>query len=189
MSQTTRYVDFILSISSPYKTPDKPFEIGRGAFVDANGWVAAKMMWLDAIESDGSRHSHAKSEAISIRSRTRRDKRLLDAGKALLERCDAIAKKHGGCVLGRHTIYNQNGASISGTLSELVAATGMRGERVRDLLTKRRRFVGGWSHDPAEAARGPNPPGRPKKPAKAAVEEAPTKATDPTDIDVFEMFS
>ena len=63
----------------------------------------------------------------------------------------------------KHVLFHRDGASETGTQSELSKKTGLAFARVSDVVNGRRQYASGWSLTKERALEGPRKPGRPRK--------------------------
>lgn len=157
-------LDFVARNAEATPTDDHPFEL-FGVFVSAHTWVEAQTLMLDDFtktRSVGFVRVYAKDIVRSLR----KNPALIKCAGDLRMRAEQTAglEIHGNADPRPRTLFHSSGASATGTRKELVALTGLSYERVRDLLTKRRRYALGWSASALEAKKGPGAPGRPRKP-------------------------
>lgn len=159
-----QYVDLIAKNSSSVKTPDTPIEL-LGLFVSPEIWIQAQNLLLDLLSAE--RVGLARVQAQDIVRTMRRYPALIERAGDLRIRAEQLGgvALHGNADPRPRTLHHASGASATGTRKDLARLTGLHYERVRDLLTGRRRFALGWALTAAEARKGPDTPGRKRKPA------------------------
>lgn len=170
---TEKYIDFVMQTASDKRTEDTPFKI-LGGYVSAENWVRAKMLVLDELEQERT-VGFVRVYAKSIVRALRRSPALIESAGVLRERAEHLAglSVHGNSDPRPRTLHHASGATATGTRQDLARLTGLRYDRIRDLLTGRRRYASGWSVSADEARKGPGTPGRPRKPAPPPAMEAP----------------
>jgi hypothetical protein len=142
-----------------------------GAWLSAQDWCRAQHLYLDTVTAmmgAGGVRRHACDVHRTLRLNASAP--LVEADPALLERVKrlAVLEEHGNADVQIHTFHHSSGAKAQGTRRELIAATGLSVQRVKDLIAGRRRFAKGWATAESEAKRGRLPAGRKPKPAPAA---------------------
>lgn len=168
--QFHRFIKFLALNTVEKKTDDYPHAfavagLSSGAdveFMNAQDWATAHKLWFDALDAAGVKIGAKKHAKIVLRA-MKRERSLYNQELSAL--CRSIAGLHGLASTSVHTLYSRNGESVSGTLTKLPDLVGLPYDRVRDLVTTRRRYIKGWAISPEEAKRGYLPAGRPRKPA------------------------
>lgn len=167
-------LDYIARNADSAPTADRQFEV-FGVYVSAETWTAAQSMLLDDFTKTRS-VGFVRVYAKDIIRTLRRNPALIKCAGVLRERAEQTAglEVHGNADPRPRTLFHSSGASATGTRRELMTLTGLSYDRVRDLITQRRRYALGWSAVAAEAKKGPGAPGRPRKaPAPPPATEAP----------------
>lgn len=162
-----KYIDLIARQSSEHPSPDTPHEC-LGAYVSAQTWVEAKTLLLDHMEAQKP-SGLARVLARDIIKTLRKNTAIMKVAGDLQVRSEQLSgmSVHGNTDPRPHTLHHQSGAKATGSRKELAAATGLNYDRIRDLITGRRRIALGWSASAQEAKKGPLNPGRQRKPDKA----------------------
>lgn len=168
------YIDFVMQTASDKRTEETPFNL-LGGYVSSANWVRAKTIVFDELEKErttGFVRAYAKDVVRALR----RNPALNECAGDLRQRAEQLAglSVHGNSDPRPRTLHHASGTSATGTRKELARLTGLSYDRVRDLLTGRRRYALGWSASAAEARKGPAASGRPRKTAPPPpVAEAP----------------
>ncbi|WP_347138854.1 hypothetical protein [Paracoccus sp. SSK6] len=176
-----KYVELIARNSSSVKTSDTPIEV-LGLYVSPETWVEAQNIMLAELSSK--RVGLARVAAQEVIRTMRRYPALIECAGDLRERAEMLGgvALHGNADPRPRTLFHSSGASATGSRQDLVALTGLHYERVRDLLTGRRRYASGWALSAKEARKGPATPGRKNK----AYAPPPTPAIEAPEPEFFQ---
>lgn len=144
-----------------------------GTWLNAENWAHAQHLYLDSVTAlMGAGGVRRYARDIHRQLALKANAALAAADPSLVERVSrlAVLEEHGNADARIHTLHHSSGAKAQGTRKELIAATGLSVQRVKDLIARRRRYSKGWAATAAEARRGRLPAGRKPKPAPAATE-------------------
>jgi len=168
---TDALLDFVAN-GSPSYTRDTPWKLLSGWFSAAD-WCRAQHLYLDTVAhmlgtSGARRYARDVHSMLVLKGSAA----LVEADPGLLARVVQLSvfQEHGNADIQQHTFHHISGAKAQGTRRELVAATGLSVQRVKDLIAGRRRFSKGWATTEGEAKRGRLPAGRKPKQAPTATE-------------------
>lgn len=158
------FIDCVAANSSDTPSDNQPFEL-IGRYVSDKTWVDAKTILFDEFERTESA-GFVRAYARDIVRTLRRSPALMQCAGVLRERAEQTAglTVHGNSDPRPRTLHHRSGMTVTGTRRELMQLTGLTYERVRDLVSNRRRYALGWSASAEEARRGPGKAGRPRKP-------------------------
>ena len=137
-----------------------------GVYLDASAWLHAQGMTLDVFQAVlGPTGLKAYARDVLRTIHAGKGVLLLRGGRTLIERVERLAgvDVHGNADTRAYTVFHTSGAQATGDRRALLEATGLTHNRLKDLLSGRRRLVKDWALTLAEARRGRLPPGRPKK--------------------------
>lgn len=170
MQQTTptdALLDFVAHNGTDTYSRDTPWKL-LGTWLTPAQWCQAQHLYLDSVAqllgtAGVRRYARDVHAMLSLKGSAA----LVEADPALLERVVQLSvfQEHGSADVQIHTFHHTSGAKAQGTRRELVAATGLSVQRVKDLIAGRRRFSKGWATTEGEAKRGRLPAGRKPKPA------------------------
>ncbi|MFC3088506.1 hypothetical protein [Tabrizicola soli] len=168
---TDQLLDFVAN-GSPSYTRDTPWKLLSGWFSAAD-WCKGQHLYLDTVAAmlgagGARRHARDVHSMLTLKGSAA----LVEADPGLLARVVQLSvfQEHGNADVQIHTFHHTSGAKAQGTRRELVAATGLSVQRVKDLIAGRRRYSKGWAATAAEAHRGRLPAGRKPKAAPTATE-------------------
>lgn len=197
MSPMFEYADYVSrntdrqkSDATPYPLYEIPVSFGAAAtpnnrrYASASAWAEAQRLWFRVLGSQKTKAAakrHAKAVLATLASHAE----LRRAAPDLPAICAKHSGRHGNLSNVTFTLYSTTGATASGTRAQLAAATGLHYERVRDLLTGRRRFTQGWAATEEEARRGYVGGGRPRSPEIAPAPEAGSDFFESTGTEFF----
>lgn len=142
-----------------------------GAWMNAQDWCRAQHLYLDsviALMGAGGVRRHARDVHRMLQLNA--NAALAAADPTLFERVRrlSVLGEHGNADVRIHTFFHTSGARAQGTRRELIGATGLSVQRVKDLIAGRRRYAKGWATTESEAKRGRARAGRkPKSPPNA----------------------
>ena len=136
-----------------------------GVYLHVKEWAHAQGMTLDVFQSVlGPAGLKAYAREVLRKMQAYRGPVGLSFGM-LMQRVERLAgvDVHGNADTRVYTVFHISGAQATGDRRALLEATGLTHNRLKDLLSGRRRMVKDWALTEAEARRGRLPPGRPKK--------------------------
>lgn len=170
----SRNTDSQKNYANPYPLYEVPISFGASAtpgnrrYASAEIWAEAQRLWFRVLGSQKTKAA-AKRHAKAVLKTLEAHPDLRQSSVDLPALCAKYSGRHGNLSNMTFTLYSTTGATATGTRSQLALATGLPYERVRDLLTGRRRFTHGWAATEEEARRGYVGGGRPRslKPAPA----------------------
>ncbi|MCZ8080304.1 MAG: hypothetical protein O9289_17465 [Rhodobacteraceae bacterium] len=162
LTPTDRMLDFVASRGADAYSRDTPWKM-LNTWMNAADWCRAQHLYLDSVASMMGA-SGVRRYACDVHRMLRLNVSapLVATDPALLERVErlAVLDAHGNADIQIHTFHHTSGAKAQGSRRELVAATGLSVQRVKDLIAGRRRFSKGWATTEGEAKRGRLPAGR-----------------------------
>lgn len=175
-SKLYKYADFVAKNERAKQDPAAPFALlhvpesaggsktkDNRCYASAAVWIRANNLWFDALDAHKTKAAAKRHAAFVLREMA---KNPALKNEDLEERCRGFAVSHGNASPQIYTIFSTEGGSATGTTTQLASATGLHRERVRDIVSGRRRYSHGWCASEEEARRGKGTPtGRPKKEA------------------------
>lgn len=169
---TDALLDFVAQNGSDTYSRETPWKL-LGTWLTAAQWCQAQHLYLDSVAhllgaAGVRRYARDLHGTLALKASAP----LVEADPGLLERVVKLAvfQEHGNADIQIHTFHHTSGAKAQGTRRELVAATGLSVQRVKDLIAGRRRYSKGWATTEGEAKRGRLPAGRKPKAAPTAAE-------------------
>jgi hypothetical protein len=159
---TDTLLDFVARNGADTYSRDTPWKL-LGGWFGAAQWAQAQHFYLDSVAAlvgAGGVRRHARD--IQRQLALKANAALAAVDHTLVERVARLSnpEEHGNADVRIHTLYHTSGARAEGTRRELMAATGLSVQRVKDLIAGRRRFSKGWAKTEVEAKRGRLPAGR-----------------------------